>query len=493
MRHLIKIIAMLSLILFSSGWSPATLGGNGLTSQIVDPNPPPVNPYYDISHIEAEMVLVFDDNGIERPTWPSAPNFDETPCMVTAGITNSLLFCLNQGGKHIIVPAGTYSLPQQGFQIRNDDQWLDMDDNTTLVGGMHVHDANRIKITGGNITRGEMVITNVDDFVMDNVNLWLEAPGGPVGTGPLGAGKRRGFLLCQQFGTNPTNCNRVAIINTTCISNLTCALNSATMPGQGPGTYGVNSLIFANYSAWSRFDNGVTAPLPEFVSRLQGTNRVLIVDSHYRTASKQRASGVGTPISINDEKPAQRFHYGGIATLLTTSKLETVGTFTSIYVDTTANAAEHIDSFDIDNLFVMGNEIHSYADAFGVPRKTSDISIDDSVPVGGTTIPQPDDRFGNPVPDIFYPNVNQITLVHLENNEAFHPVRSGFRVVGNWNGTGGQANCGGRDPCLRNINNTGVIVPGLELGDDRNGDPFGFSVALDGSPWSGSAHVHPGL
>ena len=476
MINLIKIIVMTLMIALSGGWGGNLQAGNGRTSSIVIDTPAYVpNPYYDISHIEASMRLTFDDNNLERPEWPAPPNVDEAPCMVTAGSTNSLLNCLRRQitAKRVIVPAGTYSLPQNGFQIRSDDMWLDMDDNATLVGGMHVHDANRIKITGGNITRGEMVITNVDDFVMDNVNLWLEAPGGPVGTGPLGAGKRRGFLICQQFGANPTNCNRVAIINTTCISNITCALNSATMPGQGPGTYGVNSLIFANYSAWARFDNGVTAPNPEFVSRLQGTNRVLIVDSHYRTASKQRASGVGTPISINDEKPAQRFHYGGIATLLANSKLETVGTFTSIYVDTTAAADEHIDSFDIDNLFVIGNEIHSYADAFGTTLKTSDISIDDSVQGAGS--------------------VNQITLVHLENNEAFHPVRSGFRVVGNWDGTGGQANCGGRDPCLRNINNTGVVVAGLELGDDRNGDPFGFSVALDGSPWSGSAHVHPGL
>ena len=206
------------------------------------------------------------------------------------------------------------------------------------------------------------------------------------------------------------NCARMAIVNSTCHATTACALTNHEPRGSS------TSLIIANFDAWSEFVNGTGND--EYVSRLQNTDRVIIVDSHFRVY----------PTS----KPPQRFHYGSTATLLVNNIFEGSGTgFTNFWIDTTAGLPE-ID--DIDNMFVLRNSFYQHSS-----RKISDVNIDDS----------------------FAGNGIDVILVHLEDNVSYHRNTASWLIGGNWNSA--AQNCGGRDPCFRNINNRGVVVPDLAL------------------------------
>lgn len=350
---------------------------------------------YDLTPFEADMGLAFDANGIARPEWPRPPVYDDTPCIVGAGNEASLNACLDRPGKHIIIPAGDYVGP---FTVHQNDQWLEMSNGATMYGGLVTGRENsRIRITGGNIVAGSVSVLGTDDLLFDNVNFELVRPG-----------IRDGFTTC----VNGTMCERVAVINSTCIATTACDITTPRPKG------GMTSLIIANFDAWSRFDPG-TPGNAEFVSRLQNTDRVMVVDSHFRVY----------PTS----KPAQRFHYGSTATLVANNVFETNGTgFTSFWIDTSGGAGSEED--DIDNMFILRNSFYAHH-----PNKPMDVNIDDSTAGNGI----------------------DVILVHLEDNISYHINTASFRIAGNWNGVG--QNCGNRAPCLRNINNTGVIVPGLRL------------------------------
>ncbi len=365
--------------------------GNGNTP---DAGPNAVTPY-DLTPFEADMVLAFDDNGIARPQWPAPPVHDDTPCIVAAGDEASLNACLDTPGEHIIIPAGDYTGP---FTIDQSDQWIDMDNGANLTGTIVMGGgAERIKITGGNFIGGTVQNAGVDDLLIDNVNMLLI---------DLVTPNRNNFLTC----VTGFNCARMAIINTTCHATTACALTNSTPQGSS------TSLIMANFDAWSEFVNGTGND--EYVSRLQNTDRVMIVDSHFRV--------------YPTAKPPQRFHYGSTATLLVNNIFEGSGTgFTNFWIDTTAGGSE---ADDIDNMFILRNDFYQHDST-----KIADINLDDSVPANGI----------------------DVVLVHLEDNVSHHINTDSFVIAGNWNGVG--QDCGGRDPCLRNINNTGLIVPGLTL------------------------------
>jgi hypothetical protein len=349
---------------------------------------------YDLTSFEADMVLTFDDNGIARPEWPMPPLYDDTPCNVMAGNEDSLNYCLDLSGKHIVIPAGDYVGP---FTVDGNDQWLEMSNGATMHGGLVTgRDNSRIKITGGNIVAGSVWVLGTDDLLFDNVNFELVRPGA-----------RDGLTTCG----NGTTCTRVAIINSTCIATTACTLTTPAPLGA------TSSLIIANFDAWSRFDHG-TPGNAEFVSRLQNTDRVMVIDSHFRV--------------YPTAKPAQRFHYGSTATLVANNVFETSGTgFTSLWIDTTAGAGEED---DIDNMFILRNSFYAHH-----PTKPVDVIIDDSIAGNGI----------------------DVILVHVEDNVSYHIDTASFTFGGNWDSVG--QDCGGREPCLRNINNTGQTVQGLTL------------------------------
>lgn len=360
------------------------------------PNPTvPGDVPYDLTPFEADMVLAFDDNGIQRPEWPAPPVYDDTPCMVSAGNEASLNGCLDRPGEHIIIPAGDYSGP---FTFDRSDQWIDMADGAVLRGGITMAGgAERVRITGGNFIRGAVRNAGVNDLLINNVNMYLIDRDTP---------NRNHFLTC----VTGFNCARMAIVNTTCHATTACALTNHEPKGS------TTSLIMANFDAWSEFANGTGND--EYVSRLQNTDRVMIVDSHFRV--------------YPTGKPPQRYHYGSTATLLVNNIFEGSGAgFTNFWIDTTAGLPE---ADDIDNMFILRNDFYQH-DSTKVP----DVNIDDSVPGNGI----------------------DVVLVHLEGNVSHHVNTASFVIGGNWNSTG--QNCGGRNPCLRNINNTGLIVPGLTL------------------------------
>lgn len=357
--------------------------------------PPPGGAPYDLTPYEADIAMAFDANGVQRPEWPRPPVHDDTPCVVTAGNTASLNACLDRAGEHIIVPAGNYSGP---FNVNRSDQWIDMDDAAVLIGGVTFGGgAERVRFTGGNVIRGRVQNAGVNDLLIDNVNMILIDRSSP---------NRNNFLTC----VTGFNCARMAIVNTTCHATTACALTNHAPRGSS------TSLIIANFDAWSEFVNGTGND--EYVSRLQNTDRVIIVDSHFRVY----------PTS----KPPQRFHYGSTATLLVNNIFEGSGTgFTNFWIDTTAGLPE-ID--DIDNMFILRNAFYQHG-----PTKISDVNIDDS----------------------FSGNGIDVVLVHLEDNVSYHRSTASFTIGGNWNSS--AQNCGGRNPCLRNINNRGEVVPGLTL------------------------------
>ena len=351
---------------------------------------------YDLTPFEADMVLAFDDNGIARPEWPTPPTYDETPCIVTAGSEASLNACLDLSAKHIIIPAGNYTGP---FTFDRSDQWIDMDNGAYLSGGITMTGANRVMVTGGNFIEGIVMNAGVNDLLINNVNMYLKSS--------IGTPNRNNFLTC----TTGRTCARMAIINTTCHATTACILSPASPNGA------LTSLIVANFDAWSEFTPEGTGNA-EYVSRLQSTDRVMMVDSHFRV--------------YPTGKPPQRFHYGSTATLLANNIFEGSGAgFTNFWIDTTAGGQE---LNDIDNMFILRNDFYQHDST-----KASDINIDDSVAGNGI----------------------DVVLVHLEDNVSYHINTASFTIGGIWNSIG--QDCGGRDPCLRNINNTGVIVPGLTL------------------------------
>ena len=350
---------------------------------------------YDLTPYEADMVLAFDDNGVQRPEWPRPPVYDDTPCVVAAGSSSSLNACLDRPGEHIIVPAGNYSGP---FTFDRSDQWIEMADGTVLIGGVTMGGgAERMQVTGGNIVRGRVQNAGVNDLLIDNVNMILIDRGTP---------NRNSFLTC----VTGFNCARMAIVNSTCHATTACGLTNHAPRG------GTSSLIVANFDAWSEFVNGTGND--EYVWRMQNTDRVMIVDSHFRV--------------YPTGKPPQRYHYGSTATLLVNNVFEGSGQgFTNFWIDTTAGLDEQD---DIDNMFILRNDFYQHGS-----RKISDINIDDSVAGNGI----------------------DVVLVHLEGNVSHHASTASWVIGGNWNGSG--QNCGGRNPCLRNINNRGEVVPGLSL------------------------------
>ena len=406
-RALLALLAVCCLP--AAAWAQAPFPVPVMLSETSSNNPTgPAGAPYDLTPFEADMILAFDNNGIARPEWPRPPVHDDTPCIVAAGNEASLNTCLDRPGEHIIIPAGDYTGP---FTFDRSDQWIDMDNGAILRGGITMAGgADRVQITGGNFIRGSVQNAGVDDLLIKNVNMFLidlETP------------NRNVFLTC----VTGFNCARMAIVNTTCHATTACALTNHQPKGSS------TSLIIANYDAWSEFVNGTGND--EYVSRLQNTDRVMIVDSHFRV--------------YPTGKPSQRFHYGSTATLIANNIFESSGTgFTNFWIDTTAGGAE-LD--DIDNMFILRNDFYQHDSS-----KTSDISIDDSVAGNGI----------------------DVVLVHLEGNVSYHANTASFTIGGSWNGIG--QNCGGRVPCLRNINNTGRIVPGLT--------PIPFNAGADHSTQS---------
>ncbi len=392
------LVALLAAIcLPDAAWAQTPFPAPVLLSETssTDPTGPDGAPY-DLTPFEADMVMAFDDHGISRPDWPTPPNLTGADCVVApAGNEAALNRCLDTGSRRVIVPAGEYV---GNFTFDQPDMWIDLD-NAAILRGTHgiSESADRVKITGGVFTEGNFWNNGGDDVLIDNVNMYLIDEVVP---------NRYHFEPCSTGQI----CTRVAVINSTCESTTTCTLTPHTPFGA------VTSLIFANFDAWSHFVNGTGND--EFVSRIQNSDRVLVVDSHYRTYP--------TP------KPAQRFHHGSTATLLVNNIFEGSGDgFTNFWIDTTAGGPEHE---DIDNMFILRNDFYQHSST-----KRSDVNIDDSVAGNGI----------------------DVVLVHLEDNVSHHINTASFTIAGNWNGVG--QNCGGRNPCLRNINNTGLIVPGLTL------------------------------
>lgn len=315
-----------------------TVGSPGANVARVFAAAPASSDPYDLSGIETEMVLAFDDEGSARPSWPTEPS-GLTTCTVTNA--TQLGTCLGTDNAHIDPDPGTYAGP---FTISASNVHLEANSgDVTITGGLTINGTESIiHIEGVRFEGGQVRVSGgADDILWENVNLHLQDANGD------------NFIMCDELGAN--GCQRHAIINSTCEASRYC----------GYVAYDQDStdLIFANYDAHSNYIAG--ASNDELAVRIMTAYRVLIVDSHFRTDPTN--------------KPPLRFHYGAGNILVVDSILDKGdGGFATLWIDTDAGLGEQD---DLDDIFIIRTQFNQ-----DTATKISDIDIDDSNPGNGIDV-----------------------------------------------------------------------------------------------------------